>query len=203
MTFDEDELAQRQTQQEAVQKSKSDAQINEDIAESPKSSKSRPKKKLSKGSKSAKLQLKRGKKHFAIVDEVPIVEMLSEHKKDEVQRVITRVQTENWYSPGKSSQEDKSSVERLKPGRISSPMLNRTMSTLSSKISEARIGTGAQKRRPIRERVSEASVQGNVNTVKVHVSGVGSPYICGSGLPDDQSYLNITSREFYNNGRTS
>lgn len=198
MTFDEDELAQRHTQQEAVRKSKSDAQIDTDVAKSPKPSKSRPKsgkKKLGKDSKSAKLQLKREKKRFAVVDEVPVVEMKSEHKKDEVHRETPRIQMENY--PRSRDRNYSSSAERLKPGRISSPVLNRTISTLSNKISEARIGTGAQKRRPIRDRVSEPTVQGNPNTIKVHISGAGSQYICGSGLPEDQSFLNITSKQFY------
>lgn len=198
MVFAEDGSTQKPPQHEVVQKSKSEAQINEVV----KSPKSRPKsatKKLGKGSAKSKVQLKRERKHFAIVDEIPIIEMKSECKKDQLQRQ-THVQMEDWYP------QNKGSTEQLKRGKMSSPMLNRTMSTVSSlsrRVSDAaRIGIGQQKRKLIKDRASESSVQGNVNTVntantvKLHVGVTGSPYACGSGLPDGQSYLNITAKEF-------
>lgn len=203
MTYDEDEIDQRRT---AVRKSKSDAQIIKDLPESPAPTKTRPKsgkKKPRKGSKLTKLQLKREKRHLSVVDEIPIIEMTStsKDKKDKVHRVTPQVQMDNWC---KSSQDDKSSVEHLKPVTKSSPMLNsRTVSTLSSRISDAKAGISysPQKRKPARDKASaevsvQGNVQGNVNTIRMNVSGVGSQYICGSGLPRDKSYLNITAKQF-------
>lgn len=180
-------MDEKQLQQKVTQKSKSEAQTKKEATKSSEQTKSRAKEKPG---KAIKLQLKREKKHFAVVDQEPIVEMLAEDKKDRVKQLTVR--TENWCSKG--YQDDRTT---LKPSRITSTqVLNRTMSALSTKVSEARISAGQQKRKPfLRDKISESAVQGNLNTIRVNVSE--SQYVCGSGLPD-QSYLNITSKQFWN-----
>lgn len=182
MTFTKDEKRLEQD----LQKSKSEAQIKKEVIKSSELTKSRPKSAKKKVGKATKLQLKE-KKHFAVVDQEPIVEMLAEDMKDRVQQLTPQIQTEDWCSKRLSDASHyKDDRTTMKPSRLSSSLvLNKTMSS---------IGVGQQKRKPfIRERISDSAVQGNVSTIKMNVSG--SQYVYGSGLPD-KSYLNITSKHW-------
>lgn len=202
MNYIDDE---KQLQDEVIQKDKSKAaQITEETAKSsesqptarPRSAKKKFRKKVS----------KRGKGLYTIVDKEPIVEMVSDSKdkKEIVKRKVQICAEAKMLKETSPCKDGRTSVvEQLKLTKLSSsPGLNRTSPTLLGTnllgtSSESKVGLS--KRRPLTRDKSDASV-GNLNIIRMNISK--AQYVCGSGLPEDQSYLNITSQKFYDHGIT-
>ena len=205
---------EKQLQHEAIEKSKSEAQIKD--LETVDSESQAPRRRSAR-KKSSKKGLKREKGRYA--EEPIILEMISNDKKEKGKRQV-QVRTEaKRLKVGESKvglskrpltresttcKDGRISVlgEQFKPTRLpsSTPALNKASPIL---LGTNLLGTGSEskvglsKRRPLtREKYySDPSVQGGMNMIRMNVSK--SQYVCGSGLPEDQSYLNITSQHFY------
>lgn len=200
MVFDDEEqeiLREKRTPE--LVNGESRVKISDPTAVRPKSARKKPTKQS---------KLKRQRKHIAVIEKEPVVEMKLEGKKTEKlqKKPSLNVHTEDWpdwsprsreLSPCKSFLEDKPSDQRLKPGMMS-PGITRLLSTLSGKLSEGKIGS-AQRRKQTREKVPETPVPSSklFNTIRMQVSdAASSSFVCGGGLPDDQSYLAVTAQQF-------
>jgi hypothetical protein len=207
MTYVENE---KQPQEEVIQKSKSEALIKKESPEPPpRLSISQPKSAKKKKMKAQAKQVKQ-QKHQYIIDGEQVTEMLPKDKKDRQQMATPQIRTEDWcserlkdFTSPMAKDSGMLNSERLRrlsrvTAMSSSSMLHRSLSRRGSEA--VRIGSGAQKRKQfIREKVSDSSCfQANANVIKMNVST--SEYVCGSGIPPESSYLNITSKQFYDNG---